>query len=214
MFFVLVSRASDSAVAGYLVVPFSASVWRWCLSNASKISKSRCSSDWRTELSAQSDNLLARYGVELIDLIHSHSQDLSNEILLTCSCCLLRWRWWCESRLLDWWCRLLVVLGRVSWVAGLWSRSVGALRRLRHRWWRYWCPGCELWVLGSGGLDNAAEHARVDKAEKEKGLENGVGELGSLAQEFSCLIGIRHDETLHLRDNIKQLRSWDGAQCL
>lgn len=58
---------------------------------------------------------------------------------------------------------MVVLLWRVARVARLRSGSIGGLGRLRHRWWRYRCCGRELGVLRSGGLDNAAEHACVDK---------------------------------------------------
>ena len=58
----------------------------------------------------------------------------------------------------------MVLLLRVARVSRLRGRSVGGLRRLRHRWWWDRRTGRELGVLRSGGLDNAAEHACVDKA--------------------------------------------------
>ena len=61
-------------------------------------------------------------------------------------------------------------------------------------------------------LDDGGEDGGVDETHEEQGLEDGVGELGGLAEEFGGFGGVGDDEAFHLREDVEELGRREGGE--
>ena len=61
-------------------------------------------------------------------------------------------------------------------------------------------------------FDDGAKHRCVHKAHEKESLEDSIGELRSLFEQFGSFGGVAHDKAFHLGQNVEELGCREGRE--